>query len=104
MTAKPATPASLGEISVTRADVAGALRDSDWQAAGARLGISPGLAFMIYTGVPADGSGTPAVARLERPLRLTSSQQLVNPTQPNPLENEQVMAWIADRAGRELTT
>lgn len=67
------------------------------------LRIPAGQAFMIATGLPADGSGTPLPPKLanEPPLP-ASSQQLVNPPPYNPTRKPHVMEWVRERARREL--
>ena len=92
------------ELTVGRADVVSALTSgSDWRAAAAALAIEPGLAFMIATGVAADGSGVPELGdRVGSGPALSSPQSLVNPRGHNPLRNELVDAWVRGRAAREL--
>jgi hypothetical protein len=77
--------------------------DHDFEAAGRRLGISPGLAYMIATGLPADG-GDPGPRAVSRPGFLPGSTQhlatqakLVNPTGA-----DIVHAWIRQRASADL--
>lgn len=93
-----------GRLSATPAQVAEALRrDGQWRGAARALGISPGLAFMIRTGIPADGSGSPALdAGLEERFKLSDPQRLVNPAQHNPTRDARVLAWVIERAGRDL--
>lgn len=68
------------------------------------LDISPGLAFMIVTGLPADGSGTPPSEDVAHKRVLPgSSQHLVNPPPFNPTRKEHVIEWVKERAARELT-
>lgn len=67
--------------------------------AGRELKISPGLAFMIVTGLPADGGAVPAPEERVLP---GSSQHLVNPPSFNPTRNETVIEWVRERATREL--
>jgi hypothetical protein len=92
------------ELTVPRSQVLTVLEKAgDWTAAGRNLDIAPGLAFMIATGIPADGSGVPAVPHITGAPDLTSPQALVNERGHNPLHNERVDAWMAARAARELT-
>ena len=56
----------------------------------ARLGVPAGQAFMIATGAPADASNG-------RPR-----QDLVNPAPHDPTRDERVLAWVRERAAREL--
>lgn len=62
----------------------------DHAAVAERLGIPAGLAYMIATGGPADGS----VSR-------GGSQALVNPPYENPTGKESVATWLKARAGRD---
>jgi hypothetical protein len=74
-----------------------------YETAGQQLGISPGLAFMIATGLPADGSDAPPPEELERKRVLPgSSQHLSNPPQFNPTRNATVIEWVKARAQRDL--
>lgn len=75
-----------------------------YEAVGRELGIPPGQAFMIATGLPADGSDSPHPDELrDRPVLPSSSQHLVNPRPHNPTRDDEVIAWVRRRAGRELT-
>jgi hypothetical protein len=68
---------------------------------GAQLGIAPGLAYMIATGIPADVSGTPA----PEPGRATpqpGAQRLAQPVTRNPIRKPHVTEWISQRAATEL--
>lgn len=93
-----------GELTVTRAEVcASVARGLQWEDAARSLGLRPGAAFMIATGIPADGSGVPELAdRVCGGEVLSSPQSLVNPRGHNPLRNELVEAWVRGRAAREL--
>lgn len=73
---------------------------SSYAEAGEGLGVSPGLAYLIATGVPADGSDTLTEAQLADPhLMPGTSQHLSNPQPPtNPTRDEQVLAWVRMRA------
>ncbi|HVV12587.1 hypothetical protein [Amycolatopsis sp.] len=62
---------------------------------GRRLGIPPGLAHLIGTGLPADG-GTAPEEREARGLPPTS-RQWANPPHGNPVAKETVRQWIAER-------
>jgi hypothetical protein len=75
-----------------------------YETAARELGISPGLAFMIATGLPADGGDVPAPEELEgKRVQPGSSQHLSNPPPFNPTRNEDVIEWARRRAARELT-
>jgi hypothetical protein len=74
-----------------------------YETAGRALHVPPGQAFMIATGLPADGSDTPHPDELRaKPVLPGSSQHLVNPPALGPTRDEQVVAWVKARAGREL--
>jgi hypothetical protein len=61
-----------------------------YESAGALLGVPAGQAYMTATGTPADRSdGHPR-------------QDLVNPPAHNPTSDEEVVAWVVERAKREL--
>jgi hemerythrin HHE cation binding domain-containing protein len=86
----------------TREQVRRLLDDGlDYQAAAARLGISPGQAYMIVTGVPADGSDTVTDEEAGRPGFLPSSQHLANPPHENPTTKESVAAWLKARVASD---
>jgi hypothetical protein len=74
----------------TRAQVERLLAEGEsYEAVGKQLGITPGFAYLLATGKPADDGDRPR-------------QDLVNPPVHNPTRNERVMAWVRERAGREL--
>jgi hemerythrin-like domain-containing protein len=63
-----------------------------------RLDIRPGLAYLIATGLPADGGDAPAGGEDRRRGSLRSSQHLANPEPAeNPTSKESVTAWIKRR-------
>jgi hemerythrin-like domain-containing protein len=72
-------------------------RGLDYQAASQRLGIPPGQAYLIATGMPADGSDTITEEDAHRPGFLLSSQHLANPPHENPETTDQVAAWLKAR-------
>jgi hypothetical protein len=79
---------------------------SDYAAAARKLGIPPGQAYMIATGLPADGSDNAAGAdnasgRERRPGYLASSQSLANPPHENPTAQPAVRAWIRERVAAD---
>lgn len=83
----------------TREQVRTLLGDGlDYAAAGARLGIPAGQAYLIATGVPADGSDTIGDGQAARP---GSSQQLANPPHENPGRRETVRGWLAARVAAD---
>lgn len=74
----------------------------DYAAVGRELGIPAGQAYMIATGVPADGSDSiPAAEAGQRPYLLPSSQHLSNPPQHNPTTRESVRTWMAARVAAD---
>jgi hypothetical protein len=75
-----------------------------YETAARSLHIPAGQAFMIATGLPADGSDSPHPSELhEKRLLAGSSQHLVNPPPFNPTRNAAVVGWVRERAARELT-
>lgn len=93
-----------GELTVTRDQICRAVAGGRrWEDAAGSLGLRPGAAFMIATGIPADGSGVPELTgRVCGGEVLSSPQALVNSRGHNPLRNELVEAWVRGRAAREL--
>jgi hypothetical protein len=74
----------------TRAQVIELLAHGHTHASAAReLGIPAGQAYMIATGRPADGNEA-------------GLQWLVNPPAHNPTHETQTMAWVRERAARDL--
>ncbi|MBB4919265.1 hypothetical protein [Streptosporangium saharense] len=62
------------------------------------LGIPPGRAYLIATGVPADGGDTVTHEQRRRPGMLPShTQLLVNPREFNPTAHDAVHRWINRR-------
>jgi len=69
-----------------------------------RFGIPPGQAYLIVTGLPADGSdvlGPEWLAAKEPYLLDGGSQHLANPPTEVPTEDESVLNWIKQRAGAD---
>jgi hypothetical protein len=74
--------------------------DHDFGTAAARLGITPGEAYLLATGRPADGSDS---RYFSDPRQLPSSpQRLVGPPPVNPSRHPIVDAWVRERARRDL--
>jgi hypothetical protein len=68
---------------------------------GSQLGIAPGLAYMIATGIPADVSGAPA----PEPGRATpqpGAQRLAQPVTRGPIRKPHVTEWVKQRAETDL--
>jgi hypothetical protein len=87
----------------TRAQVQRLLDEGDdYRTAGDRLGISPGEAYLIATGRPADGSDSRYFT--EPPDWPASPQRLVGPPTINPTRHPVVDAWVRARAARELSS
>jgi hypothetical protein len=83
----------------TRQDVLAALGPGpDYTVAAERLGIHPGLAYLIATGVPADGSDVLTEQENRRPGMLPgSSQHLANPSADAPDAHDVVSKWLRSR-------
>jgi hypothetical protein len=75
----------------------------DYDAAASRLGIGPGLAYMIATGLPADGGDTLTADEQRRPGFLPgSTQHLANDAEPaDPRRDERVISWIKQRVAAD---
>jgi hypothetical protein len=88
----------------TRAEVVELLdAGHTYETAARELGVSAGQAFMIATGLAADGSGVPSPEELAGKRVLPgSSQHLVNPPPFNPTRKAHVVAWVRERAQRDL--
>ena len=72
---------------------------TDYPAAARRLGIHPGLAYLIATGLPADGSDVVTADEQDRPGMLSgSTQHLANPPASKPSPADVVHAWLRQRA------
>ncbi|MGH9087561.1 MAG: hemerythrin domain-containing protein, partial [Acidimicrobiales bacterium] len=72
----------------------------DYEAVGRQLGIPAGQAFMVATGLPADGGSTYAPDELQRPGMIGQSNQfLVYPgsSPENPTSKPLVHEWIKRR-------
>jgi Hemerythrin HHE cation binding domain len=74
----------------------------DYRAAARELRIPAGQAYMIATGVPADGSDSvPDEEMARRDGLLSASQHLANPPHHNPTTKEQVRAWMKARVAAD---
>jgi hypothetical protein len=71
-----------------------------YEEAAGRLGIPAGLAYMIVTGMPADGGDSPPAGAAGRGL-LPASQHLANPPHENPATSKLVRDWIAARVAAD---
>jgi len=72
-----------------------------YESIGAQLEIAPGLAYMIATGVAADGSGDPT-HEPDRPAPQAGAQRLVQPVTHAPIRQPHVVEWIRQRADTDL--
>jgi hypothetical protein len=90
---------------VTRAQVLELVgQGRSYELAGARLGITAGQAYMIATGFPADGSNALSPEDREREgVVADSTQRLSNPPVVSSTVSPEVLAWIKERAARDLT-
>ncbi len=69
---------------------------------GRRLGVNPGVAYLVATGLPADGSDAPSASTHDRPGLVATSQQLSNPpTGGSSTHQELVAAWIEQRVAAD---
>ena len=76
-----------------------------YESAARALSISPGLAYMLATGVPADGSESPRPQeRVGRAAPESGAQLLINRPEVSPTQKSFVTDWMCERATRELTT
>jgi hypothetical protein len=87
---------------VTRQQVLERVRSGmTYEQAAAELGLRPGAAYLIATGLPADGSAALGEDDLARPGAVTgSTQHLSNPEQVSPTFKSEVQQWMAARAAR----
>jgi hemerythrin superfamily protein len=86
----------------TREQVRGLLDSGlDYEAAGRELGIPPGQAYLIATGVPSDGSDTITDEQAQCPGFLLTSQRLANPPHDNPATKDSVAEWLRARVARD---
>jgi hypothetical protein len=69
----------------------------DYPEIGRRLGIAAGQAYLIGTGMPADGGDTYTVTERQRPHVLPSAQHLIGPPVENPMTRKRVLHWIKVR-------
>lgn len=86
-----------------RAQVLGLLDSGcGYEEIGARLGVAPGLAYLIATGLSADGSDAPSPHPEQRPGFLSTSQHLANPgLAENPTSRAVVHNWIQRRVAAD---
>ena len=90
---------------VTRAQVLQLVEQGrSYEQAAAELGLPAGKAYLIATGLPADGSPALSDADFARRGAIQgSTQALANPPHHNPTVKPEILAWVRARAARELT-
>jgi hypothetical protein len=72
-----------------------------YREAARRLGISPGLAYLAATGVPADSSDGLTSQEQARQGMLPSAQELCNPRTEAPDRSEHIRSFLSARARRD---
>jgi hemerythrin-like domain-containing protein len=91
---------------VTRQQVLAVVgEDHDYARASDELGIPAGQAYMVATGLPADGGDTFPPEELDRPGAIDgSTQHLVHrkPEAANPTQKSEVHAWVRRRAAEDV--
>ncbi|PJE97849.1 hypothetical protein CUT44_09050 [Streptomyces carminius] len=71
----------------------------DYGAAAERLGVSPGQAYLIATGLPADGGDSVTVSQARRPgVSRDSTQEMSHARSAAPNARETVHRWLRQRA------
>ena len=74
----------------------------DYHQIAARTGVSAGTAYLIATGMPADGGDSYTQAMRDRPGAFQSrSQLLVHPAEENPTTKPEVLAWVRGRVAAD---
>lgn len=73
----------------------------DYETIGARLGVPAGQAYLIGTGIPADGSETVTEQERQRPGVLPTAQHLLGVQPKNPTTKQAVLDWVKARAGAD---
>jgi hypothetical protein len=73
----------------------------DYPAIGQRLGVPAGQAYLIATGMPADGGDTYTEAERQRPGVLPSAQHLLGADAENPTTKDAVLNWIKSRVAAD---
>jgi hypothetical protein len=73
----------------------------DYPAIGQRLGVPAGQAYLIATGMPADGGDTYTEAERQRPGVLPSAQHLLGADAKNPTTKDAALNWIKSRVAAD---
>jgi hypothetical protein len=71
--------------------------DHNYEEAGQRLGVSPGLTYLAATGVPTDSSDGLTVEEYGRTGMLVSAQHLSSPPIERPDRSSQVREFLGSR-------
>ena len=75
----------------------------DYHQIAARTGVSAGTAYLIATGMPADGGDSYTQEMRERPGAFQSrSQVLVHPAEENQTTKPEVLAWVQERLAADV--
>ncbi|WP_019819380.1 hypothetical protein [Saccharomonospora saliphila] len=69
----------------------------DHREVGRRLGIAPGLVYLIATGLPADGGDAPTPEERQARELIRASQDLTNPPVVHPEARAVVRRWLEGR-------
>jgi hypothetical protein len=87
---------------VTRQDVLDLITENHtYQEAARRLGIPPGLAYLVATGVATDSTDGLSEADLSRPGLLTAASQLSDPRTEQPDRASHVREFLRSRASAD---
>lgn len=73
----------------------------DYPEIGRRLGVPPGQAYLIGTGMPADGGDTYTEAERQRPGVLPTAQHLLGTGAVNPTTKKGVLEWLRAHANAD---
>jgi len=74
----------------------------DYHEISRRTGVSAGTAYLIATGMPADGGDSYTQEMRERPGAFQSrSQLLVHTAEHNPTKKPEVLAWVKGRVAAD---
>lgn len=86
----------------TREQVRALLDDGlDYPAIGRRFGVPAGQAYLIATGMPADGGETYTDVERQRPGVLATAQHLLGTAAENPTTKDFVLTWIKQRVAAD---
>ena len=89
---------------VSKQTVLGLLEQGlDYHQVAARTGVSAGTAYLIATGMPADGGDSYTQEMRERPGAFRSrSQLLVHAPEENQTTKPEVLAWVQERVAADV--